>query len=310
MDALLQMFNGFNMVVGDIPRKNVAYMTNRGRDRGPMQLQAGLHGFSNGSSLQQEWAKVQRGKGMMRSILHLQPGHDREVSCATAGQDTLEQSSSSASSITDRRPGAAPGFDVPESSSPQMSFKVGVQEPDEATAGSSPRVIQQTSHCTADGQQMGNVLHSAPVQPSRPDPASIDQTTQNLTDGSTSSAANPIISSPADQPSCQQSSHHQSEGAATKSAHVLPWDQLFAAMQDRHAIADDAELPKTGMPQHVERALSPIFIGQHQMPGGPYGTRTQTIIAAWHDGHMALRERNLQPDGSWQQAQHDFAIPA
>ena len=90
--------------------------------------------------------------------------------------------------------------------------------------------------------------------------------------------------------------------------HALPWEELFKLMQDRDAIADDAELPETGMPQLVERLLSPIFISRHELNGGAYGTRTQTVIAAWHDGHVTVRERNLTLASSWKETQHDFVL--
>ncbi|KAK9865405.1 hypothetical protein WJX84_012400 [Apatococcus fuscideae] len=79
--------------------------------------------------------------------------------------------------------------------------------------------------------------------------------------------------------------------------------------KDRSSITDDSQLPATGMPQQMERMLSPIFIKTHTMLGVPYGTRTQTMIAAWHDGHVAMRERNLASNGAWVQAEHMFRLP-
>lgn len=50
--------------------------------------------------------------------------------------------------------------------------------------------------------------------------------------------------------------------------------KLFKALADRTE-ADDARLPKTGVPQERERQLSPAFI---RIPEQRYGTRTSTLI--------------------------------
>jgi uncharacterized protein with NRDE domain len=68
--------------------------------------------------------------------------------------------------------------------------------------------------------------------------------------------------------------------AGTPSARsvVAPADvlatRLFAALADR-LLADDAELPSTGVPLDWERQLSAIFI---RTPDGRYGTRCSTVV--------------------------------
>jgi len=49
---------------------------------------------------------------------------------------------------------------------------------------------------------------------------------------------------------------------------------LFAALADR-GLADDADLPSTGVPLEVERQLSPAFI---RTPDNSYGTRCSTLV--------------------------------
>ena len=49
---------------------------------------------------------------------------------------------------------------------------------------------------------------------------------------------------------------------------------LFSALADRH-IADDADLPSTGVPIELERELSAVFI---RAPERQYGTRCSTLV--------------------------------
>lgn len=51
---------------------------------------------------------------------------------------------------------------------------------------------------------------------------------------------------------------------------------LFAALADR-SVADDDELPDTGVPPALEKALSAAFI---RSPDGRYGTRCSTLVIA------------------------------
>ncbi|MFC4729064.1 NRDE family protein [Coralloluteibacterium thermophilus] len=66
--------------------------------------------------------------------------------------------------------------------------------------------------------------------------------------------------------------------------------RLFAAMADE-SVAADAELPDTGVPPALERALSPAFIR-----GRDYGTRA-TTLALVAPGRVHLREQRFGPDG-------------
>lgn len=62
----LQDHNGFNLIVGDIATKELAYLTNRGTGKkGPTPLHAGLHGISNGG-LSDRWVKVDRGMRLLQ----------------------------------------------------------------------------------------------------------------------------------------------------------------------------------------------------------------------------------------------------
>jgi uncharacterized protein with NRDE domain len=60
---------------------------------------------------------------------------------------------------------------------------------------------------------------------------------------------------------------------------------------DRH-VADDTELPSTGVPLDVERSLSSIFI---RMKG--YGTRCSTTVLFGSDGSIDFSELTYYPDG-------------
>lgn len=65
-------------------------------------------------------------------------------------------------------------------------------------------------------------------------------------------------------------------------------EDLFRAMQDPRR-ADDAQLPHTGVPLALERALSPAFI---RMPG--YGTRSTSLMCVRADGTARFVERTHQ----------------
>lgn len=79
--------------------------------------------------------------------------------------------------------------------------------------------------------------------------------------------------------------------AKTQLAHVLStpeadWtDGLFALLADDSA-APDAQLPATGLPVAMERAVSSIFIRT-----AGYGTRCSTVILVGVDGTVQFEER-------------------
>ena len=66
-------------------------------------------------------------------------------------------------------------------------------------------------------------------------------------------------------------------------------DGLFAMLGER-SVADDAKLPRTGVPLDVERALSAAFI---RMPG--YGTRSSTVLVVDRRGRCTFVERRCEP---------------
>jgi uncharacterized protein with NRDE domain len=68
-------------------------------------------------------------------------------------------------------------------------------------------------------------------------------------------------------------------------------DALFAMLADRRA-ADDSQLPDTGIPRALERALSPAFLA-----GPTYGTRASTVIEWDRRGHVRFEERSFGPSG-------------
>lgn len=66
---------------------------------------------------------------------------------------------------------------------------------------------------------------------------------------------------------------------------------LFGALADEQ-IADDAQLPDTGVGLELERRLSPAFIR-----GEAYGTRASTVVAIGHDGAGVIIEHRFGPQG-------------
>ncbi|MGB0133639.1 NRDE family protein [Dokdonella sp.] len=67
---------------------------------------------------------------------------------------------------------------------------------------------------------------------------------------------------------------------------------LLALLADTR-VADDAELPDTGVGLERERLLSPIFIrGEH------YGTRASSLVMRHEDGTLHFRERSFAAHGT------------
>jgi len=81
-------------------------------------------------------------------------------------------------------------------------------------------------------------------------------------------------------------------------------EDLFALMADRE-LADDSELPQTGVSLEMERMLSSIFI---EMPG--YGTRSTTILLVDRKNQVQFWERTFFPDqpGTWKDAYYSIRI--
>jgi uncharacterized protein with NRDE domain len=65
----------------------------------------------------------------------------------------------------------------------------------------------------------------------------------------------------------------------------LNTEKLFEILQDK-ILADDAELPNTGIGYDLEKLLSAIFI---ETP--IYGTRSSSLVLADRDGNVTLEER-------------------
>ena len=87
--------------------------------------------------------------------------------------------------------------------------------------------------------------------------------------------------------------------SALNSAHAVDdlATRLFAALADRNAPAD-ADLPSTGVPLELERALASAFV---HTADGRYGTRCSTVLITEAIGRHQLThviERSFAPDGS------------
>ena len=65
-------------------------------------------------------------------------------------------------------------------------------------------------------------------------------------------------------------------------------DALFTLLADE-AIAEDANLPETGVSLDLERKLSPLFI---KIPD--YGTRSSAVLLVDHDNHFTFAERTYE----------------
>lgn len=63
-----QKYNGFNLIVGDLKLRKLAYFSNRS-GRAPEELPPGLFGISNGE-LGSQWPKVEQGKANLKTLLN------------------------------------------------------------------------------------------------------------------------------------------------------------------------------------------------------------------------------------------------
>lgn len=78
----------------------------------------------------------------------------------------------------------------------------------------------------------------------------------------------------------------------------LDWEELFSdVMGSRELVEDTAALPTTGLSIETETRCSAIFLEPWEHESRLYGTRSQTGIAVWKDGHVEVRERNIDPEG-------------
>ncbi|HEX6071330.1 MAG TPA: NRDE family protein [Longimicrobiaceae bacterium] len=79
-----------------------------------------------------------------------------------------------------------------------------------------------------------------------------------------------------------------------------PPEDLLHTLLDR-TLADDADLPATGLPADLERALSAAFIA-----GADYGTRSSTVIHRGADGHICFLERSFAPPDQVSVVRHEL----
>ena len=63
----LQVYNGFNLIVGDFQKHKLAYCSNRS-GQPAHELYPGLYGISNGV-LESKWPKVEAGKARLQALL-------------------------------------------------------------------------------------------------------------------------------------------------------------------------------------------------------------------------------------------------
>ncbi|MDR3368551.1 NRDE family protein [Rhodoferax sp.] len=78
--------------------------------------------------------------------------------------------------------------------------------------------------------------------------------------------------------------------------------QLMALLQDRSP-APDAELPATGVPLALERALSAVFVAT---PG--YGTRASSLVR-YEKNEIRFTERRFDVDGDAGTSVHSLKLP-
>ena len=69
-------------------------------------------------------------------------------------------------------------------------------------------------------------------------------------------------------------------------------EELLQLLNDP-ALAEDAQLPKTGVPYEWEKRLSSIFI-----TSADYGTRASTVLIRRADGSAEITERSFGPSGA------------
>lgn len=72
-------------------------------------------------------------------------------------------------------------------------------------------------------------------------------------------------------------------------------EPLFAFLQDS-TVADDADLPNTGIPLDWERRLSAIFV--HATPDSAYGTRSSTVLVVGRNNEVFFDEKEWNVDAS------------
>jgi uncharacterized protein with NRDE domain len=79
-------------------------------------------------------------------------------------------------------------------------------------------------------------------------------------------------------------------------------EQLFELLLDETKAADD-ELPLTGIPKDLEKAVSSIFIKTEQ-----YGSRCSTVLLIDKEGNIDFTERRFEPGTSTVSGEHHFTV--
>ena len=82
----------------------------------------------------------------------------------------------------------------------------------------------------------------------------------------------------------------------------LSSDELLKILEDDQ-LAPDSTLPETGIGQHWERILSPIFIRS-----ATYGTRASTVLLINQKQQVRMVERSWRPNGKYNDKQVEFKI--
>jgi uncharacterized protein with NRDE domain len=78
---------------------------------------------------------------------------------------------------------------------------------------------------------------------------------------------------------------------------------LDALADDR--VADDDDLPQTGVALEIERALSAAFIRMPKLRSGGYGTRCSTVVISDAAGHTQVWERSFDREGQPSGTRHE-----
>ncbi|KDD76431.1 NRDE protein [Helicosporidium sp. ATCC 50920] len=88
---------------------------------------------------------------------------------------------------------------------------------------------------------------------------------------------------------------------------AVPWEELFALLDEETVLERNEEkLPRSFAPPSAEMACSAIFVRPLRWGREQFGTRAQTVLVAWQDGRVELRERSRESDGSWSAVTHAF----
>ncbi len=86
--------------------------------------------------------------------------------------------------------------------------------------------------------------------------------------------------------------------------HEVYYEDLFEIMADKE-LANDSDLPQTGVSIELERMLSAIFI---ESPD--YGTRSTTVMLIDRNNHVQFWERSFSPQqpDTWEESYYSFRL--